>query len=122
MASVNITGFHHFTLMTRDLEKAAPFYDTVLGLTRKHRPFFESKGIWYDIAGQELHLIETEAPVECHDGHPALEVSDIKAAIAACLAGGAIVQRDVFPRPHDDSLSAYVKDPDGNLIELCQHR
>ena len=122
MASVNILGFHHFTLMTRDIEKAASFYENILGMTRKVRPPFESKGIWYDMGNQEFHLIETTAPVECHDGHPAFEVSDIRAALAACLAGGAIVSRDVFVRPHDNSLSAYVKDPDGNLIELCMHK
>lgn len=121
MASVTVLGFHHFSLLTRDLDKAAVFYDEVLGLKRKPRPNFSSRGIWYDVAGQELHLIESPVVPDCHEGHPALEVADIRAAVAACLVGGATVQQDTFTRSHDDSLSAFVRDPDGNLLEFTQH-
>ena len=122
MASVTVLGFHHLTLLTRDIEKSAPFYDTVLGLPRKPRPDFSSRGIWYEVAGLELHLIETNAVPDCHEGHPAFEVSDIRAAVAACLSGGATVQQDTFTRSHDGSLSAFVRDPDGNLLEFTQHK
>lgn len=121
---MTVLGFHHFTILVRDLEKAAPFYDDVLGLgnKRKTRPNFDSKGIWYDMGGgQELHLIETNAVPDCHEGHPAFEVDDIRAAVAACAAAGCRVQQDTFVRTHDDSLSAFVRDPDDNLIEFTAH-
>ena len=119
--SVRVLGFHHFTLLTRDIEEAPAFYEGVLGLVRKQRPPFKSRGIWYDVNGLELHLIETPGVPACHEGHPALEVADIRAAVAACREAGATVQQDVFVRKHDDSLSALVRDPDGNLIEFTQH-
>ncbi len=118
---VRVLGFHHFTLLTRDIDSAAAFYEGVLGLARKQRPGFKSRGIWYDVGGLELHLIETPNVPARHEGHPALEVADIRAAVAACREAGAPVQQDTFVRNHDGSLSALVRDPDGNLIELCSH-
>jgi hypothetical protein len=53
-------------------------------------------------------------------GHPALEVTDLRAAVAACVASGARLQQDIFLREHDGSFSAFVRDPDDNLIELCR--
>lgn len=120
--SVTVLGFHHLTLLTRDLDRAAAFYDGVLGLTRKIRPNFASRGIWYDVAGLELHLIETPEVPSRSEAHPALEVADIRAAVAACVAAGATVQQDTFVRTHDDSLSAFIRDPDDNLLEFTQHR
>lgn len=117
-----VLGFHHFTLLTRDIERAAAFYEGVLGLTRKTRPNFGIPGIWYDVAGQELHLVETPDVPPLNEGHPAFEVADIRATVAACReAVGAKVRDDVFVRPHDNSLSAFILDPDGNLLELCSH-
>ena len=118
---VDVLGFHHFSFLVRDLDRAAVFYDTVLGLKRKPRPNFSSRGIWYDVAGQELHLIESPEVPDRHEGHPAMEVRDIRAAVDESVAGGATLQQDVYTRTHDDSLSAFVRDPDGNLIEFTQH-
>ena len=95
---------------------------SVLGLARKQRPGFKSRGIWYDVGGLELHLIETPQVPASHEGHPALEVADIRAAVAACRDAGATIQQDTFVRRHDNSLSAMVRDPDGNLLELCSHQ
>lgn len=119
---VSVLGYHHFTLLTRDIDRAAAFYEGALGLQRKPRPDFGNRGIWYDMnGGQELHLIETPDVPARHEGHPAFEVADIRAAVAACRAVGATIQQDPFVRSHDDSQSAFVRDPDDNLIELCQH-
>ncbi len=57
---VVVTGFHHYTLLVRDLDRAAAFYEGVLGMVRKARPNFSSRGIWYAIGPMELHLIETK--------------------------------------------------------------
>ena len=122
--TVQVLGFHHFTLLVRDLDTTAPFYDAVLGLRRKERPDFGTRGIWYDMGtgNQELHLIEAANGVPArHEGHPAFEVADIRAAVDACRRAGAGIQQDVFVRNHDNSLSAFVRDPDENLIEFTQH-
>lgn len=120
---VTILGFHHYTVLVRDIAAAAPFYDNVLGLARKARPDFGNNGIWYDMgSGQELHLIQTAHVPDCHEGHPAFEVADLREAVAACRAAGATIHKDVFARKHDDSLSAFVYDPDQNLLEFTQHQ
>jgi glyoxylase I family protein len=116
-----VLGFHHFSLLTRDIERAAAFYEGVLGLQRKPRPNFSSTGIWYEVGGQELHLIQSPDVAAFHEGHPAFEVADIKEAVAACREGGATVREDVFVRTHDNSLSAFILDPDDNMLELTQH-
>jgi glyoxylase I family protein len=118
---VEVLGFHHFTLLTQDVERAAVFYDGVLGLPRKERPAFSSRGIWHDVGDQELHVLESRDLPEHHEGHPAFEVADIRVAVTACLAGGATLQQDTFVRTHDGSLSAFVRDPDGNLLGFCSH-
>jgi catechol 2,3-dioxygenase-like lactoylglutathione lyase family enzyme len=120
-APVVVTGFHHYTLLVRDLDRSAAFYEGVLGMVRKPRPNFASRGIWYDLAGQELHLIETDKVPDCHEGHPAFEVTDLRAAVDACVAAGARLQQDTFLREHDGSYSAFVRDPDDNLLEFCCH-
>jgi catechol 2,3-dioxygenase-like lactoylglutathione lyase family enzyme len=120
---IDVLGYHHFTLLTRDIDASSAFYEGTLGLRRKVRPDFGHRGLWYDMGGgQELHLIETpDVPAE-HEGHPAFEVRDVRAAVDACRAAGARVQQDVFVRTHDGSLSAFVRDPDENLIEFTQHQ
>jgi catechol 2,3-dioxygenase-like lactoylglutathione lyase family enzyme len=49
--SVTVLGFHHITLLTRDIERGAAFYDGVLGQRRKERPNFSARDIWYEVGG-----------------------------------------------------------------------
>jgi catechol 2,3-dioxygenase-like lactoylglutathione lyase family enzyme len=121
MPAVEVRGFHHFSLLSRNLERSAAFYEGILGLQRKFRPDLGTPGIWYEIAGQEFHIILSDDLPTRHEGHPALEVSDIAAAVVAVREAGAEVQQDVFLRTHDNSHSAFVRDPDGNLLEFTQH-
>lgn len=118
-----VTGFHHFSLLVRDIDRAAAFYDGAFGMPRKPRPPFDTRGVWYDVDGiLEFHLIEsTEVPAR-NESHPAIEVDDIRACVAACIASGGTLQQDTYVREHDGSLSAFVRDPDENLLELTQHR
>lgn len=116
-----VLGIHHVTLLVTDLERSAVFYETGLGLVRKQRPPFTSEGIWYALGMQEVHLLKKDRAAAHNDAHPAFEVSDMETAIANCQAAGGTLDQGAFVREHDDSLSAFVRDPDGNLIELCFH-
>jgi catechol 2,3-dioxygenase-like lactoylglutathione lyase family enzyme len=118
---VRVLGFHHHTLLVRDLDRSAAFYDQAFGMPRKARPNFSTRGVWYDLNGLELHLIESDDVPARNEGHPALEVEDIRAAVAASVAAGATLIQDTYTREHDGSLSAFIRDYDENLIELTQH-
>ena len=124
---VEILGLHHYTLRTRDLKRATAFYEGVFGLKRKPQPGAVSRTARYDIGGQELQLLEVDDLPEGADApdpresHPAIEVDNIHTAVAACLTGGAEMQQVIFARDEDGSQSAFLRDPDGNLLELCSH-
>jgi catechol-2,3-dioxygenase len=67
---------HHVSIAVRNLERARAFYGGVLKLPEMERPPFQSKGIWYAIGDQQLHLIEhpkgetlRSGGIDSTDGH-----------------------------------------------------
>lgn len=111
----------HAAILVNDLERAKNFYGNVLGLTEKQRHDFDFKGVWYDLGDCELHLMvvtDTLPPAEQRprrDFHVALRINDYQAA------------RQHFDRlgiPYREGRHGlpqlFVRDPDGNLIELQQ--
>lgn len=53
-------------------------------------------------------------------GHIALETTDIYATAEVLRAGGAQIVREPGPMKHGKTHIAFLKDPDGYLIELVQ--
>ena len=51
-------------------------------------------------------------------GHLAIEVDDVYAACDAIKAKGGEVVREAGPMKHGSTVLAFVKDPDGYMIEL----
>lgn len=51
-------------------------------------------------------------------GHIAIEVDDVYAACDAIKAKGGEVVREAGPMKHSTTVLAFVKDPDGYMIEL----
>jgi glyoxylase I family protein len=114
---------HHVSLSVRDLERSRQFYSEVLGFRQIARPPFDSKGVWYAIGSQQLHLLENaqgetlrQGPIDTVDGHFAIWVKSFAGTIAALEAAGLPYEA----RP--DSLAGfsqiYVLDPDNNIIEF----
>ena len=100
-----------------DQEKALRFYTEVLGLEqRADRPELGIGGAWLDAGGQQLHLVEGEAPPGLGQ-HFALLIDDLDATVAE-LRGRGLEVSD--PRPIGRSLQSFVSDPSGNLVELHQ--
>jgi catechol 2,3-dioxygenase-like lactoylglutathione lyase family enzyme len=118
---MRIGGLIHAALLVTDLERAREFYGRVLGLKEKARPAFNFPGAWYDLGEAELHLMVTSGPLPApgarprRDYHIAFQVDDLDEARRALEIAGLVFRESSSGLP-----SIFVRDPDGNLIELQQ--
>jgi glyoxylase I family protein len=116
---IDILGLIHAAVLVTDLERAKRFYGGVLGLKEKPRPNFDFSGAWYDLGRCELHLMVTNDLLPSADARPrrdchvAFEVADLDATKRAIERAGLSYRASSSGLP-----SLFVRDPDGNLIEL----
>ncbi|MFS0864332.1 VOC family protein [Fredinandcohnia sp. 179-A 10B2 NHS] len=115
---------HHVSLSVTDLEKSKEFYGKILCLKEIQRPNFDFPGAWYEIGGQQLHLIvdphsqtiRQDKRLSSREGHFALRVENYYDTL------GWLKQHDIdiLEKPNGASGFAQIfcADPDGNLIEL----
>lgn len=103
-------------LFSDDVPALAQFYERLLGSPPAHR----GEGIAVFRLGPVQILIHRryapgpdELPPE---NHVAFDVPDLDAAVARLSAAGVTVEHP--PRDYDWGRSAYLRDPDGGLIEL----
>ena len=119
----------HTMLRVTDLEKSIDFYTQVLGMTllrSKDYPegrftlAFLGYGDEAEHAALELtHNWDTNSyELGNAYGHIAIEVNDVYAACEAIKAKGGEVVREAGPMKHSTTVLAFVKDPDGYMIEL----
>ncbi|HEX4947335.1 MAG TPA: VOC family protein [Blastocatellia bacterium] len=120
--AITISCFHHTGILVTDIERAAAFYENVLGLENLERPDFGFPGRWYDLKnGYQLHLMSTEnLPAHTTDNpkfdrHIALEVPDLEQAAAQLTALGIDFARS---SGRGGAAQLFLRDPDGNMIEL----
>jgi len=128
---IQIAGFDHIVLRVRDKAAALAFYEDVLGLAvDRDRP---ELGLTHIRAGTQMIDLVTldgllgkmggagpEAEARNVD-HFALQVTPFdEAAIRAHLAGRGveIVEEGQRYGASGDGLSLYIRDPDGNTVEL----
>jgi glyoxylase I family protein len=109
----------HAAILVTDLERAKRFYGGVLGLEEKPRHSFDFAGAWYDLGECELHLMLTSDALPSIDARPrrdchiAFQVDDLQSTTRALEEAGLSYRRSSSGLP-----SVFVRDPDGNLIEL----
>ena len=118
---MKVTGYHHVNILVTDVERAVAFYQNVLGLEIIDRFQFSFDGAWLQVGeAQELHLAQTSGDVSAGSHHFAVEVEDWDECIRTIESEGVVF--DVAPdtRP-DGSPVAFIRDPDGNRIELVHH-
>lgn len=123
----------HTMLRVGDLDKSIEFYTNVMGmqLLRKN----ENKEYEYTLAfvgfGDESQgaVIEltynwgtTEYDLGSAFGHVAIGVDDIYTTCDAIKAAGVNVTREPGPVKGGSTHIAFVKDPDGYMIELIQNK
>ncbi|MBX3397195.1 MAG: VOC family protein [Gemmataceae bacterium] len=115
---IHITHIDHCSVLITDVAKARHFYGEVLGLREIPAPKeFDFVAIWYDLGGTYLHLLLKEKPDTISPRHFCLHVSDCAAARAELSAKGLTIDETV---KIDAADRFFVRDPDGNRIELLQ--
>ena len=117
----------HTMIRVRDLEKSIHFYTAVLGMTvLKNKAYpdgrFTLVFVGYEDGGATIELThnwDTDAyELGNGFGHIAIQVPDVYQACAAIKAAGGEVVREAGPMKHGTTVLAFVKDPDGYMIEL----
>jgi catechol 2,3-dioxygenase-like lactoylglutathione lyase family enzyme len=111
----------HAAVLVSDLDRARRFYEGVLGLQQKRRHDFDFAGAWYDLGEAELHLMVTAGNLPSaserprRDNHVAFQIEDLEEARRALKQAGLEYRESSSGLP-----SIFVRDPDGNLVELHQ--
>ena len=121
-------ALHHVALSVTDMDRAAWFYGTVLGLQEIPRPPFDFGGAWYQLGDRQLHLIvhpptrtlRQSMEIGPRDGHLALRVRDRQEVLDRLLAHGIKVLD--LPDNLTPWSQVYCCDPDGNVIEFNAER
>jgi catechol 2,3-dioxygenase-like lactoylglutathione lyase family enzyme len=116
---MQITQSLHTAILVTDLERAEKFYGQVLGLSKIDRTL-KYPGAWYQVGNYQIHLIvasdvPTEKPNDKwgRNPHVAFSVADLDAAKQELLNQNYPIQASASGR-----AAIFVKDPDGNVIEL----
>lgn len=118
---ITISGFHHAGFLVTDVERAAEFYESVLGLPLLPRPDLGFPGRWYDLGnGHQLHLMSVNqmpghADPPRHDRHIALSVANIQETENTLRRLGVAIN---YGSGRAGNPQLFVRDPDGNTIEL----
>lgn len=120
---IDFERIHHVSLAVRNLEKARKFYSEVLNLQEIKRPPFNSRGIWYAVGDQQLHLLEhpigetlRQSGIDSVDGHFAIWVKSYKKTIE--WLERADVKYEARPNSVAGFAQIYILDPDNNIIEF----
>ena len=122
----------HTMFRVSDLEKSIDFYTNTFGMTLLRRKDFP--GGKFTLAylgyGEEkdhtvielTHNWETDSyEMGNAYGHIAIGVDDVYAACEEFAAKGAEIPRPAGPMKGTDTVIAFVKDPDGYMIELIEN-
>ena len=119
----------HTMLRVTDLEQSVEFYTSTLGmqlLRKKDYPegrftlAFLGYGPESEHTALELTHNWDQAHYDLGDafGHIAIEVEDVYAACEEIKSKGGTIVREAGPMKHGSTVLAFVKDPDGYMIEL----
>ena len=115
---LQIQQIDHCSVLITDVERSRRFYRDVLGLREIHKPrTFDFVVLWFDLGNMHIHLLLKPQPDTISPRHFALRVADAAAARAHFRAHG-VATEETTPIPGADRF--FVRDPDGNRIEIIQ--
>jgi catechol 2,3-dioxygenase-like lactoylglutathione lyase family enzyme len=111
-------GLAEIALFTEDVDGASDFYRGVIGAP----PVAEwPGGAIFDVGDAKLLVHERSAAMADgppNEDHFAISVDDLDATCATLVSGGFTFLVDA--RDYPWGRSAYLRDPDGRLVELAQ--
>lgn len=127
---MHILGTHHLALTTGRFELLRRFYVETIGLPVLGR-FPEHDIVFVAAGGTAIEIIGEEGSPAAGPGdraarhgwhHLAWEVEDVDAAFAELAARGVPIHSppESFPASAPSMRIAFLRDPDGNLLELVQ--
>ena len=115
MDNIPVLGIHEIVFEVKDLDRSVAFYQNVIGLTLHSRGPEEA---WFRAGEQRFALFTPDRVGSGQHFAVLIAPSDAERTRRALVAQG-------FPEETmqwDDGLSVYVRDPDGNKIELYGKR
>jgi catechol 2,3-dioxygenase-like lactoylglutathione lyase family enzyme len=118
-------SLRHVSLCVSDLAQAKAFYGDVLGLEELPRPDLGIPGAWLSVGGDlQLHLLENperasagaDHRLSIADPHFALWINDVPSLVEELRGKGLqVLENKPGGAPFQQ---AFVKDPDGNMVEF----
>jgi catechol 2,3-dioxygenase-like lactoylglutathione lyase family enzyme len=112
---------NHVSIVARDLDKSARFYETVFGMERIPTATFPDPVLWLRLGDQQLHLFESDGNDPTLQHHLGIDVDDFDAVYGRAKALG-ILDTRAFGSPlrsHPAGwVQLYLRDPAGNLVEV----
>jgi catechol 2,3-dioxygenase-like lactoylglutathione lyase family enzyme len=126
---MNLDRLDHLVLTVRDIERTCAFYERVLGMSRQS---FAKGRVALHFGDQKINLHPYPSPIDPKAAVPEPGSADLCFITAAPIdevvdhlrAQG--IEIDVGPRTTAGALgpmtSVYVRDPDGNLIEIANYQ
>lgn len=129
-----VTTIHHVNLQISDREKTREWYEKVLGAEYLDRsPSLNRGQLQLRLGNAELHTNDTKEPVQVGGVHFAVEIADWDEMIAHLdelgifyskmqrQAPGAGAEPSWGTREYTGNYYSYIRDPDGNTIEMVHH-
>ncbi len=124
---LKIQGFDHFVLTVASIERTAEFYERVLGM---EKVVFAEGRVGLVFGPNKINLHEAGSEFKPHADRPlpgsgdfCLIVDEVETAKRHVEAQGVEVFQGPVPRSgaRGPITSIYIRDPDGNLIELAEY-
>jgi len=123
---VAVLSIHHVSIIVSNTQQSVAFYQNLLDLqVNDKRPDLGFPGAWFDIAGQQIHLLEVENPDPVdnrpehggHDRHFAMSVDNIDEIEQRLKKLGA-----KYTKSRSGRAALFCRDLDGNGLEIIQQK